>query len=60
MSLTTRASGRFVIEGDAARPLAISGAGVLSTTVRSDGFVLVPAGREGHAPGESVTVYLYD
>ena len=51
---------RVVFEGDAVRPLSVSGAGVLSTTVRADGFVLVPAGREGHAPGESVTVHLYD
>jgi molybdopterin molybdotransferase len=41
-------------------PLAISGASILSSTVRADGFVVVPRDAEGHAPGETVTVFLYD
>src|SRR5262245_2602364 len=41
-------------------PLAISGASILSSTTRADGFVLVPGDSEGHAPGENVTVYFYD
>jgi molybdopterin molybdotransferase len=41
-------------------PLAIGGASILSSTVRADGFVLVDRDREGHAPGERVTVHLYD
>ena len=41
-------------------PLALSGASVLSSTTRADGFVVVPAESEGHAPGSEVTVYLYD
>jgi molybdopterin molybdotransferase len=41
-------------------PLAISGASVLSSTTRADGFVLVPADLEGYAEGETVTVWLYD
>jgi molybdopterin molybdotransferase len=41
-------------------PLALSGASVLSSTTRADGFVVVPAESEGHAPGEEITVYLYD
>jgi molybdopterin molybdotransferase len=41
-------------------PLALSGASVLSSTTRADGFVVVPADSEGHAPGSEVTVYLYD
>jgi molybdopterin molybdotransferase len=41
-------------------PLALSGASVLSSTTRADGFVVVPADSEGHAPGGEVTVYLYD
>ena len=41
-------------------PLALSGASVLSSTTRADGFVVVPADSEGHAPGTEVTVYLYD
>ncbi|MCI0459428.1 MAG: molybdopterin molybdotransferase MoeA, partial [Gemmataceae bacterium] len=41
-------------------PLAVSGASILSSTTRADGFVLVPAESEGHAPGETVEVFLYD
>jgi molybdopterin molybdotransferase len=41
-------------------PLATSGASILSSTTRADGFVLVPRDSEGQAPGESVRVYLYD
>jgi molybdopterin molybdotransferase len=41
-------------------PLAVSGASILSSTTRADGFVLVPPDSEGYAPGEEVTVYLYD
>jgi molybdopterin molybdotransferase len=41
-------------------PLAISGASILSSTTRADGFVIVSKDSEGHGPGEEVTVYLYD
>jgi molybdopterin molybdotransferase len=41
-------------------PLAISGASVLSSTTRADGFVVVPADSEGHPPGSEVAVWLYD
>ena len=41
-------------------PLAISGASILSSTIRADGFVIVSRDSEGHAPGEEVLVYLYD
>ena len=41
-------------------PLAISGASILSSTTRADGFVVVAKDSEGHAPGEEVAVYLYD
>ncbi len=41
-------------------PLAISGASILSSTIRADGFVVVGKDSEGHAPGEEVLVYLYD
>lgn len=41
-------------------PLAISGASILSSTIRADGFVIVAKDSEGHAPGDEVTVYLYD
>ena len=41
-------------------PLAISGASILSSTTRADGFVVVKADREGYPEGASVTVWLYD
>ena len=41
-------------------PLALSGASVLSSTTRADGFVIVLAESEGCGPGSPVTVYLYD
>jgi molybdopterin molybdotransferase len=41
-------------------PLALSGASVLSSTTRADGFVVVPAESEGYAPGSEVVVQLYD
>jgi len=41
-------------------PIALSGASILSSTTRADGFVVVPAESEGYGPGSEVTVYLYD
>jgi len=41
-------------------PLAISGASILSSTTRADGFVVVPADLEGYAPGSTVRGWLYD
>jgi molybdopterin molybdotransferase len=41
-------------------PIALSGASILSSTTRADGFVIVPAPCEGYGPGSDVTVYLYD
>jgi molybdopterin molybdotransferase len=47
-----------VIDG-VVEPLAVSGASVLSSTTRADGFVIVPADSEGFAPGTEVEVWLY-
>lgn len=41
-------------------PLALSGAAILSSTLRADGFVIVPEASEGYAPGAEVEVFLYD
>lgn len=41
-------------------PLATSGASILSSTTRADGFVIVPRDSEGQAVGETVQVYFYD
>jgi molybdopterin molybdotransferase len=51
---------RVRIEDESVHPIAVSGASILSTTVCADGFVLVDRDREGHAPGETVEVWLYD
>jgi molybdopterin molybdotransferase len=51
---------RVRIVDDRVVPLAISGASILSSTTRADGFVLVPADLEGYPPGATVTVWLYD
>ena len=41
-------------------PIALSGASILSSTTRADGFVIVPAESEGYGPDSVVTVYFYD
>ena len=41
-------------------PLAISGASILSSTVRADGFTLIAPHSEGAAEGTVVTVWRYD
>ncbi len=50
---------RVTIAKGKAVPLMISGAGILSSTVRADGFVVVPRDSEGFAAGAKVTVLLY-
>jgi len=50
---------RVIVRGDEAEPLAISGASVLSSTTRADGFVVIPADSEGQPPGAEVEVLLY-
>ena len=51
---------RLLDEAGAIEPLALSGASVLSSTTRADGFVIIPAESEGCGPGAVVTVHLYD
>lgn len=42
-----------------AEPLSVSGASVLSSTTRADGFIIVPDDHEGYAAGAEVEVWLY-
>jgi molybdopterin molybdotransferase len=49
---------RFI--DDQVEPLALSGASILSSTTRADGFVIVPSESEGYGAGAAVTVYLYE
>ena len=51
---------RVRLAGGEAEPIALSGASILSSTTRADGFVIVPAESEGYGPGAEVTVYLYE
>ena len=53
---TTRAC--RMVDG-AVEPIAVSGASVLSSTTRADGFVIVADDSEGFAPGSEVEVWLY-
>ena len=50
---------RVQVRGDDVEPLAISGASILSSTTRADGFVIVPADSEGYPPGAEVKVFMY-
>lgn len=51
---------RVRVHGHEIEPLAISGASILSSTTRADGFIVVPADSEGAPPGATVDVFLYD
>jgi molybdopterin molybdotransferase len=51
---------RVLVQDGKVELLATSGASVLTSTTRADGFVLVPRDSEGHPPGDSVRVYFYD
>lgn len=50
---------RVHFDGSSAQPLAISGASVLSSVTRADGFVVVPMDSEGYPEGAEVDVFLY-
>ncbi len=51
---------RVRIVDEAVEPVAISGASVLSSTCRADGFVIIAGDSEGAAAGTPVDVLLYD
>lgn len=50
---------RVRIANGKVEPIAISGASVLSSTTRADGFIVVPADSEGFAPESIVEVWRY-
>jgi len=50
---------RVAIVDNQVVPIAISGASILSSTTRADGFVVVPADSEGYDEGTPVDVLLY-
>jgi molybdopterin molybdotransferase len=50
---------RVRVEGGRVEPLAVTGASVLSSTTRADGFVLIPEDSEGYPAGAEVEVWLY-
>lgn len=51
---------RVQIQNGRVMPLAISGASILSSTTRADGYVLIPGDLEGFPPDTMVEVFLYD
>lgn len=51
---------RVALKGGEAMPIMSSGAGILSSVARADGFVVVPEEREGMEPGETVEVMLIE
>ena len=51
---------RVRIVDSAVEPLAVSGASILSSTTRADGFTVVPKDSEGYPAGAEVDVYRYD
>lgn len=51
---------RVRLENGEVVPLTAGGAGILSTAVRGDGFVVVAASCEGVDEGQAVCVHLYD
>ncbi|HEX7925972.1 MAG TPA: molybdopterin molybdenumtransferase MoeA, partial [bacterium] len=51
---------RVRVENGKAVLLATSGASLLSSTTRADGFIAVDQDSEGFAAGEAVDVWMYD
>jgi len=50
---------RVRVRSGRVEPIAVGGAGVLSSAAAADGFVVVPPGSEGFPEGHSVVVHLY-
>ncbi|MDD1739429.1 MAG: molybdopterin molybdotransferase MoeA [Methanothrix sp.] len=51
---------RVALQGDQAEPIMISGAGILSSVARADGFVVVSEAKEGLEAGEMVDVLVFE
>ena len=51
---------RVALKDGEAEPIMISGAGILSSVTRADGFVIVPEELEGFEAGETVEVVLFE
>lgn len=51
---------RIQIKEEQAYLIATSGAAILSSTTKADGFLVVPEASEGYAEGEIVQIWLYD
>lgn len=51
---------RVALKDGEAEPIMISGAGILSSVTRSDGFVVVPEELEGFEAGETVEVVIFE
>jgi molybdopterin molybdotransferase len=50
---------RATYDGEGITPIMTTGASLLSSVVRADGFVWIPAGSEGYPEGAEVEIHLY-
>jgi molybdopterin molybdotransferase len=51
---------RVALDGDKAIPVMVSGAGILSSIARADGFITIPEDKEGLDAGMTVGVQLFE
>ncbi len=51
---------RVRVRSGQVEPLATSGASILSSVSRADGFVVIPPDREGYPAGAEIEVWYYD
>jgi molybdopterin molybdotransferase len=51
---------RVSLDGDKADPIMVSGAGILSSVARADGFIAIPEDKEGLDAGQMVEVQLFE
>ncbi len=51
---------RVRVDDAGVSPIALTGASILTSTTKADGFVVIPAESEGYGPGSFVSVYMYD
>jgi molybdopterin molybdotransferase len=51
---------RVTLRDGQVEPVSVSGASILSSTTRADGFVTVPRDSEGYPAGTEVEVFFYD
>jgi molybdopterin molybdotransferase len=51
---------RVAVQDELVEPIAVTGASLLTSTTRAEGFVVVPPDSEGYPAGAEVQVYFYE